>query len=86
MEEGDSTITCVRCRLIVFIALEEGGLRLKYDFDRWRKGCCCALTLWVRVRVLSSWHCKSFSVRHRAPEAGTHRKALSCANRSQSVP
>jgi hypothetical protein len=42
MEEGDSTITCVRCRLMVFIALEEGGLRLKYDFDRWRKGCCCA--------------------------------------------
>jgi hypothetical protein len=38
----DCTIACSSCSLSVSLALEEGALRLAYDFDHWRRSCCCA--------------------------------------------
>ena len=42
MNRDGYTIGCLRCHLRVSIALEKGALRLAYDFDQWRRICCCA--------------------------------------------
>ena len=40
-QTGTRVIRCVHCNLDVSVTLENGALKLAYDFEKWRKGCCC---------------------------------------------
>jgi hypothetical protein len=40
--KSTSSIVCLRCRLEVSVISDNRGMDLSYDFDHWRKVCCCA--------------------------------------------
>jgi hypothetical protein len=40
-DKGATVVACLRCRLEVSVISDNCGLRLSYDFDHWKRQCCC---------------------------------------------